>query len=269
MVFIDTHCHLNMMVKKSFDTLLSPDELSVVEPIVLQANQHGVQTIINVGTSFVESINSIEIAKRNSHVYATIGIHPTDCTPSWKKELSDLAQLLKQKKELKIAGIGECGLDFYHPNFDVKRQQDAFKAQIELSLEHDIALVVHSRDAYQETLKVLEEYKNQISRGIIHCFSYDLIFATTVVEWGFTIGLGGAITYPKNGILRTVADAVPLTNIVLETDAPFLPPQVIRGKQNHPQQIVTIAQFIADIRTEPLALIAQTTTQTAQRIFNL
>lgn len=268
-MFIDTHCHINIMVKKSFDTPLAPEELSLVKPIVDQAHQHGVQTIINVGTSFIESINCIEIAKQNRSVYATIGIHPTDCTSSWKKEFSDLSQLLKQKKDLKIVGIGECGIDYYHPNFNVQRQEDAFRAQIELSLEHDIALVVHSRNAYEETLKILEDYKNQITRGIIHCFSYDLIFATTVIEWGFALGIGGAVTYPKNNILRTVTDAIPLKNIVLETDAPFLPPQEIRGKQNHPQQIATIAKFIADLRKESIELIAQTTTQNAQRIFGI
>lgn len=269
MQYIDTHCHINMMVKEAFDVPLTPNDIVASTAIVKQAQESGVTKIINVGTSYTESLNCIELAYAHDSVYATVGIHPNDCTADYKKELAELARLLKRKHELKIVGIGECGIDYYRPGFNAQRQADAFRAQIELSLEHDIALVVHSRSAYDETLQILQEYAGSITRGIIHCFSYDLIFAQTTINWGFAIGLGGAVTYPKNSILRTVAESIPLSNIVLETDAPFLPPQAIRGKQNHPQQIVTIAQFIADLRNESVELLAHSTTQTAERIFSL
>jgi len=116
---------------------------------------------------------------------------------------------------------------------------------------------------------MLEEYKNQLSRATMHCFSYDQAFAQTVTSWNFMLGIGGPITYPKNNELRTVVTTTPLENIVLETDAPFLPPQAIRGKQNHPREILTIAQYIAELRKDTFENIAQQTTQNALDLFNL
>jgi TatD DNase family protein len=157
----------------------------------------------------------------------------------------------------------------HYPDYNLNRQRDAFKAQIELALEHNLALVVHSRDAYDETLKILEEYKNNSMRATMHCFSYDQAFANIVTSWGFVLGIGGPITYPKNNELRNVVLNADLKNIVLETDAPFLPPQVIRGKQNHPKEIATIAQYIAELRGETFDVIAQQTTDNALKLFNL
>ena len=103
----------------------------------------------------------------------------------------------------------------------------------------------------------------------MHCFSYDAGYANQILEWGFVLGIGGTITYPKNDLLRQIVQTVPLTSIVLETDAPFLPPQIIRGKQNHPKHIKTVAEFIAQLRNEPFETVAQQTTENAQKLFGL
>lgn len=268
-MFIDTHCHINMMVKKNFDTVMTHEELKLAQEIAQQAYEKKVTTIINVGTSLVESKNCIAIAQANSSVYAAIGIHPNDLHDTWKHDLKEIENLVIHKRDQKIVGIGECGLDFHYPDYNVIRQKDAFKMQINLALEHSLGLVVHTRDAGDETLRVLEEFKGQIKRGIIHCFSEDLNFANTVIEWGFAIGIGGIITYPKNNELRRIVSTVPLESIVLETDAPFLPIQAMRGKQNHPEYIVQIAEYIATLRNEPLNVIAKHTTQRAISIFSL
>ena len=160
-------------------------------------------------------------------------------------------------------------MDMHYPDYNLNRQRDAFKAQIELALEHDLALVVHSRDAYDETLRILEEYRNNLCHAVMHCFSYDQAFAKTVTDWDFVLGIGGTITYPKNNELRTIVAATHIKNIVLETDAPFLPPQVIRGKQNHPKEIATIAEYIAQLRGESFESVAQQTTKNALKLFNL
>jgi TatD DNase family protein len=160
-------------------------------------------------------------------------------------------------------------MDMHYPDYNLKRQRDAFKAQIELALEHDLALIVHSRDAYDETLVILEEYKQNISRAVMHCFSYDQTFAKTVTDWNFMLGIGGTVTYPKNNELRSIVETIDIKNIVLETDAPFLPPQSIRGKQNHPKEIAPIAQFIANLRAESFEYIAQQTTKNALTLFDL
>lgn len=267
-MLIDTHCHINAMLKNlEFDKILTQDELDNARIIIQQAAQYDVTCIINVGTSVIESKNCIALAKQYDAIFAAVGIHPNDLTSDWKKDLKEIAHMLKNKN--KIVAIGECGLDFHYPNYDIVHQRDAFKIQIEFALENDLALIVHTRDARDETLRSLEEFKGQISRGIIHCFSEDLDFAQTVIEWNFALGIGGTITYPKNNYLREVVKTVELTSIVLETDAPFLPIQEMRGKQNHPKYIATIAHYIADLRNEPFSMIAKQTTANALKIFNI
>lgn len=265
-MLVDTHCHINMMMKTTFDTPLENDHLPQAEIIVKQALEQDVSLIINVGTRKVENQNCILLAKTFNSVFATVGIHPND-SDTWQEDFELLKKWTAQKKENKIVGIGECGMDMHYPDYDLHRQRDAFKAQIELALEHDLALVVHSRDAYDETLRILEEYKNNIQRATMHCFSYDQAFAQTVIDWNFVLGIGGTVTYPKNQELRTIVQNSPLKNIVLETDAPFLPPQVIRGKQNHPKEIATIARYIAELRNETVETIAQETTKNALNLF--
>jgi TatD DNase family protein len=258
-----------MMVKKTFDTPLQPHEIAAAEPIINHTVAHGVTTIINVGTSLVESRNCVELAHNYEHCYAVVGIHPNDCTDSWQNDLKEIAQLLRAKEANKIVGIGECGLDFHYPDYNLQRQKDAFRAQIELALQHDLALVVHTRDARDETLKILQEYASDVKRGIIHCFSEDLAFAKQVIAWGYALGIGGAISYPKNDQLRNVVKTVALSDLVLETDAPFLPPQPMRGKQNNPASTAFVADFIATLRMCPLTDVADTTTARARAIFNL
>lgn len=249
--------------------MLTPQEIINAQSIIQQAAHHDVTTIINVGTSLSESINCIALARTYPRVWASVGIHPNDCTSSWRSDISDLEKHIQNKESNKIVAIGECGLDRHYPDYDIVRQKDAFKAQIELSLEYDLALIVHTRDAADETLRSLEEFKGQLTRGIIHCFSEDQSFADTALSFGFVLGFGGTITYPKNASLRAIAVNVPLESIVLETDAPFLPPQEIRGKQNHPEQIKTIATYLAQIRSTSYEAVAEQTTATALRIFNL
>ncbi len=266
---IDTHCHINMMVKPTFDVPLEPASLEAAHPIVQEARKHHVGTIINVGTSLVESRNCVQLARHIPTIWASVGIHPNDLTAHWQEDLIEIKKLIEFGPPNKIVAIGECGMDRHYPDYNAQRQKDAFKAQIELALSYDLALIVHSRDAYDETLRGLEEFKGEIKRGIIHCFSEDQQFADTVIDWGFAIGIGGTLTYPKNNALRSIATRVPLHKIVLETDAPFLPPQNIRGQQNHPLYIETIAHYLAQLRSTTFEDVAQQTTATAQAIFKL
>lgn len=268
-MLIDTHCHLNMIVKKTDNILLTHDQISAAKPYIESAAQSKVTTIINVGTTLIESLNSIALAQKYPSVYASIGLHPTDCTDTWKHDFKELKKLMINKKAHKIVAIGECGIDLYHPGYNIQRQQDAFKAQIELALEHDVAIIIHSRNAAHETLAIIDTYKQNITRATMHCFSYDESIARDIIGMGCMLGIDGPITYKKNDELRTVATNIPLEHIVLETDAPFLPPQIIRGKQNEPQHIATIAAFIAELRNTTVETIATQTTANARKLFNL
>ena len=268
-MFVDTHCHINMMIKKEFDVSLNNDFYTYADLIIKEAEQQNVTKIINVGTSLIESKNCITLAQHYKNVWATIGTHPNDLTSDWKSDIAAYKKLLKEKEINRIIGIGEIGLDYHYPDYNKQRQYDALRAQIELALEYDVAIVIHTRDAGAEVLEVLSEYKQHNPRGIIHCFSEDQDFANYALELKFALGIGGPLTYPKNNALREIFTLVPLNSIVLETDSPFLPPQSLRGKQNKPANIPLIAQTLAELRKCSVEEIGITTTKTALELFRI
>ncbi|MCB9493475.1 MAG: TatD family hydrolase [Epsilonproteobacteria bacterium] len=267
-MFVDTHCHLNIVVKKEFDQPLQPQHFPLLKDIIAQASEAGVKKIINVGTSLVESQNCVAIAREFDSVFATVGIHPCDCGSGWLHDFKKIEDLVKHKKENNIVAIGETGLDFYHKPFFTQRQVDAFKAHIELAIEHDLPLVIHVRDSGEKVLEVLEPYASKkMVRGVIHCFMQDEAFAKVVCDWGLYVGIDGPINYPKNEQLREVVKSIDLDHIILETDAPFLPPQQFRGKQNRPAYIPLIAQSLADVKQIDVADVERITTRNALTLF--
>lgn len=271
-MLIDTHCHINIMVKKSFDDFdlpLTDQELIQAGAIVREAAQAEVTKILNVGTSLPESINCLRIAGQHPQVYAAVGIHPNDLSLEWQSDLATLEEYLKKKDEYKIVAIGECGIDKHYPDYNLKQQEDAFKRQIELALRYDLPLVVHSRDGAEETYSCLQEFKGSSLRGTIHCFSENAFWAQEAVSLGFVLGIGGTVTYPKNDTLRTAVKTVGIEHIILETDAPFLPPQSMRGKKNHPRFIVTIAEYLSTVLEIPMSEVAHRTTKTAEQLFKI
>jgi TatD DNase family protein len=265
-MFVDTHCHLPMMVKKEFDTKLQKNHFPLIQKILDDAKQNNVERIITIATSIPESHNAITIAKQFENVYATIGIHPCDCKELWRQDFEEITKLIKCKNT--IVGIGETGLDFYHKPFFKQRQIDAFKFHIELALENNLPLIIHIRESVDEVLKILEQYKNQ-AHGVAHCFSQSLDIAKLFIDWNFFIGIGGPITYPKNFTLRNIVKNISLEKIVLETDAPFLPPQPYRGQQNHPKYIPLIAQEIANVKEVVLEVVEEVTTKNACKLFGI
>jgi len=272
-MFVDTHCHLNIVVKKKFDEPLSDNHYPEIEKIVNQARESGVEKIINVGTSIQESINSVEIAKRFDGVYATVGVHPCDSLTLGFKQLKNVIatfdKLLQEKELNKIVGVGEIGLDFYHKPFDQSMQIDYLKAHIELALKYQLPISFHVREAGDAFLRVLEEYIKDGVRGVIHCFQQNKSFSEVVLDWGLYVGIDAPLGYPKNQALRDVLRAIPLERIILETDAPFLPPQQFRGKGNYPAYIPLIAQMVADVKEVSVDTVERETTQAALALFRL
>lgn len=268
-MLFDTHCHLNIVIKDTFDRLLTHEEIQSAQEIITKAAQQDVQFILNVGTSLVESINCIQLAQHYKNNFAAIGIHPNDLTTEWMKDLKEIEKNLQNKEKNKIVAIGECGFDRHYKDYNIQRQYDAFHAQVELALKYDCALVVHTRNAREETARALEQYKGQLTRGVIHCFSENNDFAQFSIDLGFYLGIGGTLTYPKNNELRAIFSTVPVEYIVLETDAPYLPPQPLRGKKNYPENIRMIAEYVAQLRNTQLDTIATQTTKNACNLFNL
>jgi len=255
---------------KSTYSKLSVTEKQHADNIIQQADEHDTKKIINVGTDLIESMTCIELAELYKNCYAIVGIHPNDLTENWTHEFKKIKSLVKNSSENKIIGIGECGIDTHYENYNLSRQQDAFKAHIELALESNLALSIHSRDAAEETFKVIDQYSKESNfKGIMHCYSYDQSYAKQAIDFNLVLGIGGTLTYPKNEYLRNIVQNINLNKIVLETDAPFLPPQTLRGKENSPAHIKIIANFIANLRNITYEEVANTTTLTANNLFNL
>jgi TatD DNase family protein len=256
-----------MIIKTTKSGPLTDINYQQARIIIEAAQEKKVTKIINIGVDYEKSLQSIQLAQNIPGVFAVVGIHPCDAQADWKLNFEKIKKLVAQKKEHKIVGIGETGLDFYHPGFVVERQEAVFRAHIELALEYNLALVVHTRNAIDETLKILQEYTNSSLTGVIHCFSENWSTAQQIIDMNFMLGIGGIITYPKNEYLRDVVRNDFLQNIVLETDAPFLPPQEIRGKQNSPAQVRTIADYIAELLEISWQEVATKTTTNAEKLF--
>ncbi|HBS47741.1 TPA: TatD family deoxyribonuclease [Candidatus Dependentiae bacterium] len=267
-MFVDSHCQLNMMVSKKINEILNAEELSKIEKIVQDAAVAKVTKIINMGTSLNESLNSVAIAIKCKNVFAAVGIHPCDCDENWERDLNEIEKLVKEKDKNKIVSIGEIGLDFFHKPFDENLQKTVFIAQLELAARYDLPVEVHIRNSLSEVLEILFEFKGKV-RGVNHCFVYDKNIADKFLDLGFFLGIGGPITYPKNDKLREVVKNISLEHIILETDAPFLPPQQFRGEQNHPKYIPIIAQAIAALRNISIEDVAMMTSANVQKLFGV
>jgi len=258
-----------MMVQKDPEKLLTNEQLVLISDIISDEQAAGVTHLITVGTSVAESENCIAIAKHYDAVFATVGIHPCDASEDWEHDFESIRRMVADAKDNRIVAIGEVGLDYYHTPYDAARQEACFRAHIELAIEYDLPLVVHIRDAGDDALRILSEYSEH-TRGVIHCFSLDLDAAILVASWGWMIGIDGPVTYKKNKYLREIVRTIPLDDsILLETDAPFLTPQAVRGRPNHPAYIPYIAECIADENGISVEAVGRITTQNAKKLFGI
>ncbi|MBT4594816.1 TatD family hydrolase [bacterium] len=267
-MIIDTHCHLDMMVKKNYEENFSDDLIPKIGEIVAQAELAGITNIINVGVDLPSSEVAILLAKNFPMVFASVGIHPCDLSDEWEKDIEKIDKLAEHAEKNKIVAVGETGMDFYHKPFDAVVQEDAFRAQIEIALKYDLPLIVHMRDATDETIKVLEEFRHEL-RCVMHCFSGGLDVARELADWGFYIGIDGPVTYPKNEGLREVVREIDLSQLLVETDAPFLSPQKKRGERNTPAFLPLILNEIARQRNLTVSEVATATTKNARKLFKI
>lgn len=278
-MFFDTHCHLDMMAKKRLQEKSQQkvkndflENLDAVSLIVGEASSEGVEGIVTVGTTAENSEEAVLFAKELPFVFATVGIHPCDIE-NFSKNFKTIEKILEKNRpdeegNAVIVGIGETGLDFYHKPYVKQKQIDAFTAHIEVAIKNNLPLIVHIRESAEEVLKVLEPYKKEVF-GVAHCFFQKEDIANILIDWGFYLGIGGPISYPKNDWLRDLFTQIPLKNVLLETDAPFLPPQQYRGKENHPKYLSLIAQEIARVKNITVEEVGKITTENAKKLFKI
>ena len=253
-MIIDTHSHLYL---EEFN--------SDIEEVILRSKQNGVEKIYlpAIDSQTTQQLIQLEI-KYPAYCIAMMGLHPCYVKENYKAELDKVASLLQQRK---FAAIGECGLDFYWDKTFVKEQYEALEQQIDWALEYQLPIVLHTRNATQETIDAIKKYADKGLKGIFHCFGGSADEANQIIEMGFYLGIGGVVTY-KNAGLDKVLNGVDLKHIVLETDSPYLTPVPHRGKRNETSFLKIIAEKIAEIKNCSYEEVANTTTQNALSLFN-
>jgi TatD DNase family protein len=247
---VDTHCHLFLME---------------VEPSVAveTARAAGVERLICVGVDVATSRRSLEIADSIEGVFATAGIHPHDANTFDAAASARIEELLHDPR---VVAVGECGLDWYRMLSPREDQIRTLRSHIALSNETGKPLVVHVRDAWEDVLRILHE--DEAERVVIHCFSGDARTAAICAERGYWISFAGNVTYPKNEHLRQAAIATPKDRLLVETDAPFLAPQPLRGRDNAPQNVLHTLSSLAAVREEPLDVLVKVTASNAGAAFS-
>lgn len=245
---VDTHFHLD----------LTQD----IETILEDAEKNNVKKFIISGCDKKSIRDGIEIVNRYPNVYMTIGYHPDEVDSLKDEDLEYLEKLLNNKK---VIGIGEIGLDYYYNDSNTDLQKEWFRKQIELAIKHRLPIVVHTREATEDTYEILKEYD---VRGVLHCYSGSLEMAKLYMEKGFFFGIGGVLTF-KNSKLKDVVKEIPIQNLILETDSPYLAPEPKRGSVNEPKNIKIIANCLSTVKELPIEKITDYTTGNVYRLFDL
>jgi TatD DNase family protein len=253
-MLVDSHAHLEL---EDFDE----DR----EQVMTRAREAGVDLIITVGINLADCRRAIEIAEMYDPVYAAIGIHPHDVKEISQETYDILSELAQREK---VVAYGEIGLDFFRNYAPREMQIRRFGEQLDLAKSLDLPVIIHDRQAHKETIDMLRGWKGR-KRGIVHCFSGDYNLARQCLDLGFYISIPGTVTYPKAEEIRDVVKRVPLSALLVETDAPFLAPQSHRGKRNEPAYIIHAAEKIAEIKGVSLHEVEAATTGNAWDVFAL
>ena len=247
---IDTHCHITM---KDYDD---------IPFLINKIRESGVNKIIVNGTDMESNLEVLELTKKYDIVYGAIGFHPTELD-GFKESYFDWLE--EHIRDDKIVALGEIGIDYHYDNTDKEQENYVFKKQLEIARKHNKPVIIHSRDAIQDTYNILKEYN---VRGCLHCYSGSLEIAREFVKLGFLLGVGGVITFKNAKNIVNVIKNIDLEYILLETDAPYLTPEPYRKNKNDSSYIPVIARKIAEIKELDLEVIEKTTNENAKRLFD-
>ena len=251
-MYVDSHCHL------SFPELVA-DRPGVLE----RMRQAGVSAALNVCVRIEEFAQVLALAEAQPDVYATVGVHPD----STEVQEPTVAQLVELAAHPKVLAIGETGLDYYRLKEPLEWQRDRFRVHIRAAREAGKPLVVHTRAAAEDTLKILREEGAREAGGVMHCFTESLEFARAALELGFYISFSGIVTFRNAGALQAIAQQVPPDRVLIETDAPYLSPVPYRGKVNEPARVVVVAEKLAELTAQPVSAVADATRENFVRLF--
>ena len=250
-MLIDTHCHISDQDYENKEEIIKHMENNIM--IVSTASPKDIKEVVN-------------LCEKYNNIYGTIGIHPEFADTYTNDDLNNIEKYLTHPK---IVGIGEIGLDYHYTKENKEKQKELFIKQINLANKYKKTIVIHSRDAIEDTYNIIEKYKNKDTKCNMHCFSGSLEMAERFVNLGVTLGIGGVLTFKNEKKLKEIVTTLDIHNFVLETDSPYLTPEPLRGKKNEPKNVKLVAAKISQLTGIEYAKILEITSQTAIRQFDL
>ena len=254
---VDSHCHLDM---ESYAEDL--------EDVLERARQHKVATIITIGVDPDSSKKAVRLAQQHPEIWASAGIHPHDLLSVTDSTYTKLFEFIEANREW-IVGYGEIGLDYAKQRCEPGIQRRHFQTQLDMAKNLKLPVIIHDREAHEDTLRLLRDCGPFPAGGVMHCFSGDYHFARKILDLGFSISIPGIVTFKNAADLRKVAVEIPLASLLLETDGPYLAPHPWRGRRNEPSYVLHTAACVAELRGISLSLLARATTANAVSLFDL
>lgn len=254
-MLIDSHVHLD-------DKRFNRDRDNIIKGL----KDDGIEMVINIGADLQTSIASVSLAEKYDNVYAVVGVHPH----SAKEVDSSTIEILKSfASRKKVLAIGEIGLDYHYDNSPRDVQRKWFVEQLKLAKEVDLPVVIHTREADQETFDILKEAQDGTLRGVLHCYSGSVEMALEYIKLGFYISIAGPVTFNNSRVSKEVVKAIPLDRLLVETDCPYLTPEPNRGKRNEPAYVKYVAGEIADLRGISFEELTKATNKNTKELFNI
>lgn len=254
MMLVDSHCHLNLLD-------LTPDN-GKLDGVMARAKTNGVGYMLNVCVNLADFPQLLQTAQAYPNVGASVGLHPNT-----SDEEVDEDQLLKLAQPQKVVAIGETGLDYFRSTGDLEWQRNRFRSHIRVAKALQKPLIIHTRDAKQDTIRIMQEEEANLVGGVMHCFSEDWAVAKQALDMNFHVSFSGIVTFKNATVTQEVAKLLPLDRILIETDAPYLAPNPHRGKPNEPAYVRHTAEYIAALRNISLDEFAEVTTQNFFHLF--
>lgn len=252
MIF-DTHAHYD-------DAAFDEDRDSLIRSLP----EAGIYKVVNVGASLASCKKTMEIVEKYPYVFGALGVHPSETAELNEENFSWLRDALQQEK---YVAVGEIGLDYYWPEPDRDTQKFWFKRQLNLARELHKPVIIHSREAAQDTMEILKQEHAEEIGGVVHCFSYSAEIAEAVVKMGFYIGIGGVLTFKNAGKIKEVVKRIPLDRIVLETDCPYLSPEPFRGRRNSSLNIPYVVEKIAELKQISAQEVEEAASRNAEALY--
>ena len=251
--FVDSHCHINF-----------PELYQNIDSILSKMSSNKVTHALCVSVTLDKLPDIFKIANTYPHIFASVGVHP-DYEDTEEPSVDELCRFAKEKK---VVAIGETGLDYFRVLGDLSWQRDRFRTHIKAAIQSNLPLIIHTRNAAEDTLKIMREEGANHVGGVMHCFTESLDVALEAIKLNFYISFSGIVTFKNATDLKEVVKAIPLDRILIETDSPYLAPVPYRGKINDPSNVIHVAEEIAKLKNIPVEEVGEATTQNFFKLFS-